>query len=206
MEKLKYDTDDFSFKELLWDWFKVDLDRLHENSKYKYFNRKTDQQTYWHKIFYKKVRSSDEWNWTYKWFIKEIKKVRWENKPIVYQKIPTFRVHFPDNVAVGEWHKDIEYRSEDWVNELNYYVPLTEAKNTSTIQLEDNKILDSDYGEYWEWDGLNKLHGNVKNMTGKTRVSFDFRIHLMSEHKDTEVKSINTKTPFKIGDYYEIME
>ena len=43
-------------------------------------------------------------------------------------------------------------------------------------------------------------------MTGKTRVSFDFRIHLMSEHKDTEVKSINTKTPFKIGDYYEIME
>ena len=37
MEKLKYDTDDFSFKELLWDWFKVDLDRLHENSKYKYF-------------------------------------------------------------------------------------------------------------------------------------------------------------------------
>ena len=109
-------------------------------------------------------------------------------------------------MAVGEWHKDIEYRSEDWVNELNYYVPLTEAKNTYTIQLEDNKILDSNYGEYWEWDGLNKLHGNVKNMTGKTRVSFDFRIHLMSEHKDTEVKSINTKTPFKIGDYYEIME
>ena len=211
MEKLKYNIDDFPFREMIRDWFKVDLDRLHEEKNYKHFTRKTDQQTHWHKLFYEKVRESNEWDWHYKWFIKQIKKVSWNDKPIVYQKIPTFRVHFPDNVAVGEWHKDIEYRSEDWVDELNYYVPVTEAKDTSTLYVETecgNTPLDTEYGEYWEWNGLKMKHGNVENITGKTRVSFDFRVHLYQDHYlvDKTAMSINTKVPFTIGGYYEVMD
>jgi len=52
---------------------------------------------------------------------------------------------------------------------------------------------------------MNRMHGNVENQTGKTRVSFDFRVHLMSEHQDKRVNSINTNTPFTIGGYYEVM-
>ena len=206
MEKLKYNIDDFPFKEIVGDWFKVDLDRLHEEKNYKHFTRKTDQQTHWHELYYKKVRESKEWEWTYKWFVKEIKKLRWNNEPIVYQTIPTFRIQFPNNIGVGEWHRDIDYREEGWPEELNYYLPVTEPKGSSTIQLEGNRSLDTEYGEYWEWDGLNIKHGNVENTTGKTRVSFDFRIHSLEKHQDMDVKSINMKVPFAIGGYYEVMK
>jgi hypothetical protein len=51
-------------------------------------------------------------------------------------------------------------------------------------------------------------HGNVENTTGKTRVSFDFRVHLYQDHYlvDKKAKSINTNIPFTIGGYYEVMD
>ena len=48
-----------------------------------------------------------------------------EQKEKIYQKIPTFRLHFPGNIAVGEYHKDKWYRDAEWheeVKELNYYL------------------------------------------------------------------------------------
>ena len=120
----------------------------------------------------------------------------------------------------------MDYREDGWMPELNYFVPLTDAVGTSTVWVEGKRYivrthfpgenvsetpdtpafsLDSYYGDCWEWDGLNRVHGNVENQTGKTRVSFDFRVHLMSEHQDKRVNSINTNTPFTIGGYYEVM-
>jgi hypothetical protein len=83
MEKLKYNIDDFPFREMVRDWFKVDLDRLHEEKNYKHFTRKTDQQTHWHKLFYEKVRESNEWDWHYKWFIIPANFLYLFDKPLV---------------------------------------------------------------------------------------------------------------------------
>lgn len=227
MELFTYNIEDFPLKEIVTKWFGKELHLLHKEKKYDVFERKTDQQTKWHKIFYDNVRSSEEWKQVYKSFVSYvIKEVRYKGQEIVYQKIPTFRIQFPNNIGVGEWHKDMDYREDGWMPELNYFVPLTDAVGTSTVWVEGKRYivrtnfpgenvsetpdtpafsLDSYYGDCWEWDGLNRVHGNVENQTGKTRVSFDFRVHLMSEHQDKRVNSINTNTPFTIGGYYEVM-
>ena len=208
MNKFTYNTKLYTFRDIVSNWLETDdLSKLHKIRQYEHFVRENDQSSMWHKIFYEKIRSGISFDKIYMRFLRDVIKPRF-GEEIVYQKIPTFRVHFPDNVAVGEWHKDIEYRSEDWVEELNYYVPVTEAKGTSTVHLEGNKSLDTEYGEYWEWDGLNMKHGNVENTSGKTRVSFDFRVHLYQDHYlvDKKAMSINTNIPFTIGGYYEVMD
>ena len=134
---------------------------------------------------------------------------------IVYQKIPTFRVHLPGNVSVGEFHKDKHYRNVEWaekVKETNYYVPLTKAYGTNTIWAEteedlgDFREIRADYGEYVEWSATKLTHGNKQNITKKTRVSFDFRVIPKSRYIEIEDNlTINTKIPFGIGGYYEVL-
>jgi len=67
--------------------------------------------------------------------------------------------------------------------------------------------MEAEYGETIEWDGSNCRHGNKPNNTGKTRVSFDFRI-LSREIYDTSTpkKSITQGTSFKIVDYFDTVE
>ena len=60
------------------------------------------------------------------------------------------------------------------------------------------------YGECIQWDGSNLTHGNELNVTGKTRVSMDFRIMLDANYIPSEGGSINTKTLFVKGGYYKI--
>ena len=129
---------------------------------------------------------------------------------LVYQSKPTLRIHIPENMAVGEFHRDRNYNHP--IEEINFWVPITEAKNTNTIWIEsdydkkDFKPMNLDYGQYLIFDsGL--LHGNKLNSEKKTRVSFDFRIIPSSKWKDDKYKdfsSISKKKKFVIGDYYEI--
>ena len=133
---------------------------------------------------------------------------------IVYQKIPTFRVHLPGNIAVGEFHKDKYYRNVEWANkvkEINYFVPLTKAYDTNTIWVEseedrgDFTPMECEYGGCIEWDASNLNHGNKDNSTNDTRVSFDFRVIPLSRYIDSNHVTINTKIPFGIGGYYEVL-
>ena len=76
-------------------------------------------------MFYKMIREDESFNDVYLKFLKDKIKPRF-NEEIVYQNIPTFRVHLPGNISVGEFHKDKHYRNEDWaekVQELNNFVP-----------------------------------------------------------------------------------
>ena len=129
---------------------------------------------------------------------------------LVYQSKPTLRIHIPENMAVGEFHRDRNYNHP--IEEINFWVPITEAKNTNTIWIEsdydkkDFKPMNLDYGQYLIFDsGL--LHGNKLNSEKKNLVSFDFRIIPSSKWKDDKYKdfsSISKKKKFVIGDYYEI--
>ncbi len=128
---------------------------------------------------------------------------------IIYQRVPTLRIHLPGNVAVGEFHCDADYGHQE--KEVNFWSPLTMAKGTSTIWVEslpgkqDYYPVDMEPGWLLMFNGVRLRHGNVLNQTG-SRVSFDFRA-MSEKNYDPACKgeSINTKMPFLIGGYYERM-
>lgn len=209
MIKISYNKEQFSFKEQLEQIFEVnDLSNLNESVEV--FSREKDQSTKYHKLYYNWART-DEFIKMYDKFILEVIKPLY-GEQIVYQSIPTFRIAYPNNIAVGEYHKDKYYRDINWatdVDEDNFYLPFTDAFDTNTIWVEseedkkDFAPMNCNYGEIIQWDGSNLTHGNKINETNKTRVSVDFRVMAYSSYKPSEHGSINTKTKFQIGEYYK---
>jgi len=211
MIKINYNKEQFSFKEKLEQIFEVnDLSSLNESVEV--FSREKDQSTKYHKLYYDWAHT-DEFINVYNEFILNVIKPLY-NEQIVYQAIPTFRVAYPNNIAVGEFHKDKWYRDVNWaveVDEDNFYLPFTDAFDSNTIWVEseedkgDFSPMNCKYGEVIQWDGSNLTHGNKINETGKARVSVDFRVMKYSNYKPSDHGSINTKTKFQIGGYYKIL-
>ena len=209
MKKIKYDTKIFDFQNRVQKLFLVDdLSTINENVEV--FKRENDQSTSYHRMFYKWIRE-DETLELYDKFIHNVIRPLYDEK-IIYQSIPTFRVCYPNNIAVGEFHKDKHYRNREWaeqVNELNYFLPITNAYDTNTIWVEsiedkgDYSAMNCNYGEIIQWDGSNLMHGNKLNDTGKCRISMDFRVIKKSKYIDSDHETINTKIKFGIGGYYK---
>ena len=214
MVRFNYDILEYPFKDIVSGWLEADdLTKLHEFKQYKLFKRINDQSSMWHKMFYNQIRIDSRFDDIYMRFLTEHVKPL-HNEEIVYQKIPTFRVHLKNNISVGDWHKDKMYRNVEWcekVNEVNYYLPLTKAYGTNTVWAEseedkgDFKPIVSNYGECVEWDASNLAHGNKVNITSKTRTSIDFRVIPKSRYVGSDHLTINAKIPFKIGGYYEVI-
>lgn len=211
MKKYKFNPQVFEFDNMLREAFNIwHLDGI--NEEITLLTREQDQSTKYHKLYYE-LTNTRYFKSSYESLIKNvIKPIYKEN--IVYQTIPTFRICFPNNVAVGEWHKDKWYRNGEWaalVKEDNWYMPLTPAFDTNTIWAEteedkgDYQPLECEYGELIKWDGCNLMHGNKLNKTGKTRISVDFRVIRYSNYIPSEHGSINMKSKFKIGEYYSVM-
>jgi len=210
MKKVTYSIEKYPFKDKLQQVFKVEeLSTI--NDSIEVFKRENDQSTEYHKKYYEWART-EEFAVLYEAFVVNVVKPLY-NESIVYQAIPTFRVAYPNNIAVGEWHKDKWYRDQEWaedVREDNFYLPFTDAFDTNTIwvESEENKgdyaPINCNYGELVQWDGSNLTHGNKVNETGKARVSIDFRVMKYSNYKPSEHGSINTKTKFQIGGYYKL--
>jgi len=213
MKVINYDTGKFNFKDYIKKALNTEtLSFIHTNSDFTYnekFKRETDQSTHYHKLYYDYVRQ-DEFTSLYTKFISEVIKPVF-GEEIVYQTIPTFRLHFPNNIAVGEFHRDRNYRNEEWskqVKELNFFLPFTDAFGTNTIWVEseedkkDFSPMEVEYGQVVMWDGSNLLHGNKTNEERTSRVSCDFRVMPISRYLPSTHGSINTKTKFSIGGYY----
>ncbi|MAF24893.1 hypothetical protein CL634_04885 [bacterium] len=219
MDKITYSTKEFELQPLIEDWFQLPVDgsslyKIHTLKGYELFSREKDQSTDWHRIFYNKIRSDSSFYDIYEDFLLKIIKPRYDGEDIVYQRIPTFRVHMPSNIAVGEWHKDKFYRKKEWaerVSETNYYLPFTNTNESNTIWAESEEDKEDyspmllKYGECMEWDGSNLMHGNKVNDSDETRVSVDFRVMPRSRYVASNHETINTKTKFAIGGYYEII-
>ena len=220
LDKITYCTYSYQFIDVVEGWFWNEgilpiggLSDLHFHKTYDLFERENDQSTIWHKCFYDKIREDISFDNIYIDFLDKVIKPRFDEE-IVYQKIPTFRVHLPGNVSVGEFHKDKKYRNQEWANkvqELNYFVPLTNAYGTNTIWAEteedlgDFQEISANYGECVEWSASKLTHGNKQNITRNTRVSFDFRVIPKSRYIESNYLTINTKIPFGIGGYYEVL-
>ena len=210
MKKYKYDIKKYDFVGEIETLYKVnDLSEIHnqwsEAIKYDVLDDvSTDQLTVYHKHFYDNSKDSN-WYFIYNSFIKEIIQPL-IGEDILYQGIPTFRVHQPSNLAVAAFHRDKDYsHSED---EINFYLPLTKAWGNNTIWVEseegkgDYSSIDTEVGEMWMWSGATLMHGNKINDTGKSRVSVDFRVIPTKKYKDSNRISVTNKTKMIIGEYW----
>jgi len=209
MKKINYNITEFAFKPSLEKTFQVN-ELANLNEVIDVFTRENDQSTKWHRLYYEWARTNEFIDLYDKFILNVIKPLY--NEQIVYQSIPTFRIAYPNNIAVGEFHKDKYYRNLDWavaVQEDNFFLPFTDAYDTNTIWVEsaedkgDYQPMQCEYGQCIQWDGCNLMHGNKINKTSTTRISVDFRIIRYSNYIPSNDGSINTKTPFKIGGYYK---
>lgn len=204
--KIFFDTKKFPFKEIVKKILNADsLEDLHLVEKYELLQREKDQSTIWHKSYYEKFQN--EFQPTYEKLIEFIKNC-FNYEEIIYQKIPTFRVQLADgNVAVGEWHKDKAYNHG--VSEVNFWMPFVDTNSYNSVWVEseedkqDYKPYEVKYGEILIFNGANLKHGNVKNLSSQTRVSVDFRLVDPKKFISNDAGSINMKTKFNIGEYFE---
>lgn len=209
-----YDTKNHDFVGLLRGLFDCeDLSLLHEKTEEKYhelFRVGHDSNTEFHKTFYSYIKKGwTQFECKYFNFITEIiaPKYNWCNFDFLYQTHPTIRFSLPGNVAVGDFHTDAEYNHP--FGESNFIVPLTYSEGSSSVWIEsepgkkDYKSINLRPGELIQFDGNRLSHGNMINITGLTRVSFDFRILPMIHYNDSVAKqSMTTKTKFIEGEYY----
>lgn len=182
----------------------IKYDELHELGE--------DNKTWFHQKFYAPINEGDSaFQRLYEKFIVEEISAQFGGIKFLYQKSPTFRVHAPDNIAVGGWHRDRDYNHSPY--EMNIYLPLTPAYDSNTIWAEteedlgDYKPMIADVGEYYIWDGANLIHGNKVNDTGQSRVSIDFRILPYDKYDPANSKlSVSRGKKFILGDYYKLYE
>lgn len=163
----------------------------------------TDQQSPWHELFYE---GFEFWRNIYRRFVRDVIAEQM-TEPFYYQAVPTFRVHLPGNVAVGEFHTDAQYHHP--AGEENFWLPLTDARDTSTVWVTDDDGIawpvDACPGQMARFSAVSRRHGNKINETGRSRVSFDFRVlptRLLPEEFALQQVTEHTKLPFAPGGYY----
>jgi hypothetical protein len=214
MKTLSYSTSDYPFKSVVEDYLNhTNLPLIHEDHHFKEtLVHGTDQAQPLHRTFYDAMDADINQTFVklYKLLIKEVISPHYDH-PIIFQRFPTFRIHQPSNIAVFGWHRDRDYSHNP--QEINYYLPVTSAFSTNTFwhesepDKEDYQPMEAEYGEVIGWDGANCRHGNKPNDTGKTRVSFDFRVLSHEVYNTSEPKkSITQGTKFEIGAYYDVLE
>ena len=81
--------------------------------------------------------------------------------------------------SLGRFHCDAQYGHQD--GEINFWMPLTLLHDTSTLWGETEPMKEDYYpfrpeiGELMQFPGTNCRHFTKPNVSGKTRVSLDFR-------------------------------
>lgn len=209
---VKYDYKKYNFDELIKNLFKVGNLSCLDESFDELFRIGDDSKTIYHKIFYDKYRNGwPEFEYLYLSFIENVVGNLYL-KSFLYQKFPTFRVHLKNNVAVGGFHKDIDFGHPS--GEINYIIPLTNSIGTATVWVEskpgrkDFEPISMVKGNLIEFNGNELTHGNKVNMTGLTRVSLDFRVLPLKAYQENKYagESITQKTKFVLGEYYRLFK
>ena len=205
MKYFDYSIKDYPFKETLENLYGCKLVDLHKYmGKFERFERANDQISLAHKVFYSNFKEKIEP--IYEKFIKNFISNIFLNHRFYYQLIPTFRVGFPGNVFVGEFHKDSYYNHQNY--ELNFNLGLANYQGNASLKTQVSPSSDKweqlscPYGKIFSFDHIDCLHGSEPNSDDKTMVSFDFRLALADLYFDSEAKSLNMKTSFKPGSYF----
>lgn len=209
---IPFNESDFDFVYVVAGIFQEqDLKYLHTLSMDKYtelFEVGKDSSTIYHKKFYDQYRVG----WPllekmYERFIREVISVHFD-EDFLFQAWPTWRLHLPENVAVGAFHNDAEFGHPE--GEINFIIPLTNSDDTASVWVEseegkkDFSPIKLRVGWLAQFNGNKLTHGNKINTTGFSRVSMDFRVLPLSKyHEDQAKESVTRKTKFIEGEYYK---
>jgi hypothetical protein len=201
-EYLEYDLERYPFRQLIEAHLGMSaLEEIPSDSPL--VTRETDQSSPLLKRLY---RIGSVFFGLYEEFLLEIVRPLFE-EAVLYQKIPNFRIAFPENMAVGEFHRDRDYGHSP--KEMNFILPFTKAAGTSATWIEsedgkgDYRPYDLEEGRILVFAGANLRHGNVPNKTGKNRLSMDFRVLRISDYTPSDRKTVNSGLAFKIGGYWK---
>jgi hypothetical protein len=200
-----YDPADYDFQRVVAHILAVpDLQRI-DGGDYPLFTRETDQSTRYHTLFYDAFHT--KMGDLYRRFAAHMAKRIFGDTEVYHQAVPTFRVQFPNNFGVGEMHKDADYHHQN--GEINCWVPLTPVWGANSIWVEKTRggynyqPWNLKPGQLLVFDSVNWMHGNIRNSTGRARVSFDFRLLPADKYADTGAKSVHVGRRMCLGDYWE---
>ena len=213
MCKLNYDVKKYKFVEMVTELFESELNNLHTSQKQEYevFTEiGKDSNTEFHKTFYKRLDEGWDIQDEYDKFIKNEVLPFLGLSEVMVQKFPTFRVMLPNNVAIVINHHDSDELHKHPVGEINFIMGLTDMYDTNTVNVETmprlNKYekINLNASETICFNGNICNHNNEINKTGKTRVSFDFRILPLNYYKENYNKySASTNIKYNEGGYYK---
>ena len=112
-------------------------------------------------------------------FIREVIRPQYD-EPIYYQSKPSHRILFADTPGQSRFHRDGDYGHDP--GEVNYLVVQAPARGNNAMWIEsevgreDYRPLELEVGQYGRFKGVELSHGAMLNDTGRSRVSFDFRV------------------------------
>jgi len=216
MNKLCFDKKKYDFISEIRNLYNIELCDLHTIAKKKYRILTPDMlgkdsHTEFHKQFYKKLDTKwDELLVIYDRFITEVILPYLNLNEALVQVTPNLRVHLPDNKAIVIVHFDSDDKHTHPKGEINFIYALTDMYDTNTVMIEKFPRLKEfipliqKAGECTSFNGNLCSHYNNVNKTGKTRISFDFRIlPLNFYNKDTKLSSVTTHKKYIEGGYYK---
>lgn len=213
MCKLKYDIKKYKFIEYIEKLFESELNNLHniQKQEYEVFTKVgNDSNTEFHKKFYKRLDEGWDIQDEYDKFIKNEVLPFLSLSEAMVQKFPTFRVMLPNNVAIVNNHHDSDEIYKHPIGEINFIMALTDMYDTNTVNVEIMPRLNTyekvllNAGETICFNGNLCNHNNEINKTGKTRLSFDFRILPLNYYEENYNKcSASTNTKYIEGGYYK---
>lgn len=186
VEKMHFDTQKYPFHRLIAGFLGVGvLESLSATNKEEMQDDwsfyKNMEQSFQFRKLYEKLdgKEGEQFYKLYLSFIKNEIRPLFDD-PIYYQIKPSHRIFFKDLKGEIRFHKDRDYGHHP--AEINYFVPQTAAFDTNTLWIEseegkgDYLPVELEIGEYACFNGVGLRHGAMKNASGRTRVSFDFRI------------------------------
>jgi len=189
--------------------------KLNTNSIQLTFNN--DTKTIYQKQFYNSEYYEEFRNLYYSFIINEIFPLFPEEEYLVIQKDPCIRVSNPNNTALGLKNEDTDEKiglhcDSDYNHpkeEVNYIIAITEMMDSNSVYIESElnsnkyEAVTLRWNEYLQFYGNKLRHYNVKNISGLSRVSLDFRVIPFSKYSPNyNNESVHGKRKFILNDYY----
>jgi hypothetical protein len=220
-EIIPYDMTTYNFQDIFCRIFESrNLDIIH--TRFNTIERLTfdnDTKTLFHNKYY----TSEFYNELIELYIKFITDIiapRFKDTKFAIQTDPAFRIHLPNNTAIGarifdenEYigiHCDADYNHQP--GEINFILPITNMFETNSVYTESHPMrgdfhpVNIKQGNIFMFYGNKCRHYNKLNNTNKTRISLDFRIIPLSRYDDTWDKlSVHGNRNMKLGGYFNML-
>tara|TARA_Y100001954_G_C15824535_1_gene611607 strand:- start:3111 stop:3785 length:675 start_codon:yes stop_codon:yes gene_type:complete len=201
------------FQEFICKRFDIkDISSIHKTANHEVLIQGTDQATYIHKAIYSEFDKDNDSPLVteYRLLAQSCASLLREQTGVdswCIQRYPSFRVQFPNNVSVFEFHRDSNYNHP--LGEVNHFLAINECRNTSALWVEetlgwsDVKPLNLKKGEIAKLNTSIFLHGDKQNLEGYTRMSIDFRL-IPTQVLENEVQktSLSKNIAFNSDNYF----